>query len=309
MNIRELIDSHPEVLQDRHGLSYSEADAVDDIARGLRQQGVIMLRRVLDKALLADCQRSFAAFAASLGQQGPAWGRLLDFDDAPKPEWAHGETPGGSWHNPWVIRHWWRRPAAGIISAVIASWAWPLVERMCGSTDVAILLGLCQARHAIDVDLGVGAHQDAKVLPAVAPFALWVPLQDLEPRQHSAIGFVVGDPQGLLPTLPHNDVGPDYVLDRIERVWVPSYRAGDLTAHTNTLPHFTTGYGTGSHRFSLEVRAVAAKDATNPLDNPSVLVSRVSGRPRIVATHYEPPVKAGWFLKAFRVERANLGRS
>jgi hypothetical protein len=300
LNIRELVEQHPEVLDDRFGLSFSKSDALEDMTDALREQGVVMLQGVLDVALLANARRSFARFAASLGQRRQ-WARLLDRDDRPKPEWASGEVPGGSWHNPWVVRHWLQRPAASIISAVIESWIWPIVERMCGSTDIAILLGLCQARHAIDIDLGVGAHQDARVLPAIAPFALWVPLQDVEPKQRSGLGFVTGAPAGLLPTLPHNDVGPDYVVSRIDRLWVPSYRAGDVTAHVNMLPHFTTGYGTGADRFSLEVRAVAAREAANPLDNPSVFVSRVGGRPRIVSTHTEPPVRARSFLRAFRV--------
>jgi hypothetical protein len=303
LNIRELVDLHPEVLHDRFGLSFSKNDAIDDIAGALRAHGAVMLEDVLDAVLLADARRSFERFAASLGQPRQ-WARLLDRDDRPKPEWASGEVPSGSWHNPWVVQHWRHRPAAAIISAIVGSWIWPVVERLCGSTDIAILLGLCQARHAIDIDLGVGAHQDARVLPSVAPFALWVPLQDVQPRRHSGLGFVTGPPDDLLPTLPHNDVGPDYVLGRIDRVWVPSYRAGDLTAHTNLLPHFTTGYGTSADRFSLEVRAVAAADAANPLDNPSVFVARVGGTPRIVATHYEPPVKAGSFLRAFRVHDA-----
>jgi hypothetical protein len=283
---------------------------MDDIAIALREQGVVMLHSVLDVALLAATRRSFKRFTASLGRR-QQWARLLDRDDRPTPEWASGEVPSGSWHNPWVVQHWLQRPAAPIIAAIVGSWIWPLVERMCDSTDIAILLGLCQARHAIDVDLGVGAHQDARVLPALAPFALWVPLQAVTPRKHSGLGFVTGPPAGLLPTLPHNDVGPEYVLGRIDRIWVPSYGAGDISAHVNMLPHFTTGYGTGADRFSLEVRAVARKDAANPLNNPSVFVSRVGGDPRIVSTHSEPPIRARSFLRAFRVHRARsaLGNS
>jgi hypothetical protein len=295
-----LVEQHPEVLADRFGLSFSRSDTLDDITGALSGQGVVMLQSVLDATLLADARRTFARFAESLGHR-PQWARLLDRDDRPKPEWASGELPNGSWHNPWVVRHWLQRPAATIILAVIDSWVWPLVERMCGSTDIAILLGLCQARHAIDVDLGVGAHQDAKVLPDAAAFALWMPLHDIEPKRRSGLGFVTGAPPGLLPTLPHNDVGPEYVLDRIDRIWVPSYRAGDVTAHVKMIPHFTTGYGTGAERFSLELRAVAARDAGNAPDNPSVMVSRIGGRPRIVSTKFGPPVRARSFLRAFRV--------
>jgi len=298
--IKHFVESYPEVLQDRFHLSFSKNGSMKDIACLLRQQGVVMLRGVLDSLTLRECQRSFASFVRSLGRHRQ-WGRILDRDDRPKSEWANGETWLGSWHNPWVVRHWLQRPGATIIPAVISSWAWPLVEEMCNATDIAILLSLCQARHAIDVDLGIGAHQDAKVLPAVAPFALWVPLQDVIPRQHSGLGFVVGPPENLLPTLPHNDVGPEYLLNNVDRVWMPEYRAGDVTAHTNLLPHFTTGYGTGADRYSFEIRAVARNNVCDGLDNPGLYVSRVKGVPRIVGTHSEPPVKAKSFLRAFQV--------
>ena len=250
--------------------------------------------------MLADCRRSFAAFVRGLGQR-PQWGRMLDNDDRPSAEWANGETEGGSWHQPWVVRHWLQRPAASIISALVSSWAWPLVEHMCGSTDIAIMLGQCQARHAIDIDLGVGAHQDAKVLPPVAPFAFWIPLQDVIPGHHSGLGFVTGVPNELLPTLPHNDVGEEHLLASVDRLWVPDYKAGDISAHTNLLPHFTTGYGTGTDRYSLEVRVVARTGLRDALDNPGVFVSRMEGVPRIVGGRSELPVKAKSFLRAFGV--------
>ena len=300
MKVKQLIELHPEVLQNRFNLSFSGSDSMADVACVLRQQGVVMLQNALPPEMLAACRRSFADFTRSLGRRRQ-WARLLDRDDRPTTEWANGETPAGSWHNPWVVQHWLQRPAATIISAVISSWVWPLVEDMCGSTDIAILLGLCQARHAIDIDLELGAHQDAKVLPEVAPFALWIPLQTVVPGQHPGLGFVVGPPDGLLPTLPHNDVGPEYLLDNMKRVWVPEYQPGDISAHTKLLPHFTTGYGTGADRYSLELRAVARKDAFNPLDNPSVFVSRVGVVLRVVGTHSEPPVRAKSFLRAFRV--------
>src|SRR5262249_31210214 len=179
-----------------YNLALSISDSMGDIAPAVRQKGVVMLQSVLQPQMLEACRRSFADFAGSLGRPRQ-WARLLDRDDRPTTEWASGETPAGSWHNPWVVQHWLQRPAATIISAVISSWVWPLVEDMCGLTDIAILLGLCQARHAVDVDLGIGAHQDAKVLPEVAPFALWIPLQSVVPGRHPGLGFIVGPPDGL----------------------------------------------------------------------------------------------------------------
>jgi len=202
-----------------------------------------MLRAALLEKTLAPCRRTFERFVRSLGKTWWSDLRWGEKDDGPDPEWAEGEAETGSWHKPWTVRHWNRRPAAAVISALVKSWAWPVVEEISGTSDIAVLLGLCLARHAIDVDLGVGAHQDAKGLPPMVPFSVWVPMHDVTPRSNSGLGFVVGPPDCVLPTLPHGDVGPDYFLEKIDRVWVPTYRAGDLTIHTNYMPHFTTGYG------------------------------------------------------------------
>ena len=161
-------------------------------------------------------------------------------------------------------------------------------------------LAPCLARHAIDVDLGVGAHQDAKGLPPMVPFSVWVPMHDVSPRSNSGLGFVVRPPDSVLPTLPHGDVGPDYVLGNIDRVWVPTYRAGDVTIHTNFMPHFTTGDGTRSDRYSLEVRAMAREAAPWTFHNPCVYVGRRDGVPAIAGMHCELPVRANHFLALFR---------
>jgi hypothetical protein len=298
---RELVDQHPEVLEDRFQLSFFRNSALmSDVASTFRQQGVVMLRGVLEPSMLAASRRSFAAFARGLGRR-PQWARMFDKDDGPSAEWANGETAAGSWHQPWVVRNWLQRPAASIIAALVSSWAWPLVEDICDSSDIAITLGQCQARHAIDVDLGVGAHQDAKVLPALAPFAFWIPLHDVIPRRTSGLGFVTGFQDDVNSTLPNNDIGQEALLAGVDRIWVPEYRAGDISAHANLLPHFTTGYGTGTDRYSLEVRAVARRNMRDELDNPGVFVSRIHGVPRIVGGRSELPVKARSFLRAFGV--------
>jgi len=72
----------------------------------LRQQGVVMLRGVLEHRC---CRLStlICAFVRGLGQQpnGDAW---LDNDDRHR---RMGDTvkQSGSWHQPWVVRHWLQR--------------------------------------------------------------------------------------------------------------------------------------------------------------------------------------------------------
>ena len=194
LNIRQLVEGHPEILQDRFELSFARGASPADVARALSRHGVVMLRGALPKKTLAPSRRTFERFARSLGKrQWSNWG-WGEKDEGPDPEWAKGETDAGSWHKPWIVRHWNRRPAAAVISAMVESWAWPVVEEICGTVDIAVLLGLCLARHAIDVDLGVGAHQDAKGLPPMVPFSIWVPLHDVTPGSSSGLGFVVGPP-------------------------------------------------------------------------------------------------------------------
>ncbi len=145
-----------------------------------------------------------------------------------------------------------------------------MLETVCGSTDVVLLLGSCAAPHAIDKQLPIGAHQDCKVVSPDIPFSIWVPLHDVVPLRTSGLGFIVPPPNEMLPTLPHGDIGADYVAERKAGAWTPTYRAGDLTLHTKLSPHFTTGYGTRSDRYSFEERAVAwgrcARAAAGPGD-------------------------------------------
>jgi hypothetical protein len=199
-----------------------------------------------------------------------------------------------------VVRYWHHRPAAAVISRLLKSWAWPVVERLCGSTDIAILLGFCLARHAIDCNLGVGAHQDAQGLPPEVPFSIWLPLHCVEPGRRSGLGFVVGAFDRLLPLPPGSnlDIGERPVLDNLAAAWVPTYQSGDFTIHSCHTPHFTTGYGTASHRYSVEIRAMARDDAPAALQDPAVYVGRRDGQPSVVGWHCSPGMRARDFLQA-----------
>jgi hypothetical protein len=187
-------------------------------------------------------------------------------------------------------------PAAAVISAVIKSWTWDVVEELCQSSSIVVLLKFCTTRYSIDQSLGVGAHQDAKVVDFQVPLSLWIPLQDIVPGESSGLGFVVPHPQHVLPTLPHNDVGADYVLHDPTRVWIPSYAAGDFTIHSRFSPHFTTGYGTLSERFSIEIRPMPKHLAPPEHVDPAIYVARRGGIPTIVGVRGSNSIDAQEFF-------------
>jgi hypothetical protein len=299
MNFKELVESHPEIMRDRHALSFSEQRGPAEIAAAFARSGVVMLKGALAPETLATCAEAFRRFVihSSEAKDGLARAghRLQTGDD---------ETSAGSWHSPWTVRDHDRFPAAVIISALLKSWTWDVVEEICGSSHLAIVLKFCTARHGIDRPLGVGAHQDAKVVAPDLPLSIWIPLHQIVPRLNSGLGFVVPDPGRVLPTLPHNDVGPEYVLGDPARLWIPPYATGDLTIHSKFAPHFTTGYGTLSDRFSLEIRATPRSALPSRHEDPAICVSRRNGIPTIVEARSSAGSAAQGFL-----DSAELGRS
>jgi hypothetical protein len=301
MKIRELIEHNPAVTRDRQELTFTARDAPEAGAAAFSQHGVVMLRGAMSAAALLPGHLAFHQFARRLGGNQWPWECFAGADDGPGPQWAAGEDPTGSWHRPWAVRYWNYRPTAAVISRLVKSWAWGVVERLCGSNDIAILLSLCLARHAIDIDLGVGAHQDAQGLPPVVPFSLWLPLHGVVPGRQSGLGFVTDPTHRLLPVPPGSDLdlGDQVVLDNLDSVWVPTYQPGDLTIHGRYTPHFTTGYGTGSHRYSLEIRAMARDAAPRDLQDPTLYVGRRDGVPEVVAAHCSAGVRAHGFVDAF----------
>ena len=296
MNFKDLVDRHPETLRDRHALSFGKQRPPADIARAFSRSGVVMLKGALAPETLAPCAEAFRRFVAS----PVAHHRLAGSD----PRRDTADAIDGSWHTPWAVRHGDCFPAAAVLSALLGSWAWDVVEEVCGTSHIVVLLKFCTARHSIDRPLGVGAHQDAKVVASDLPFSIWIPLHPIVPCLNSGLGFVVSDPGRLLPTLPHNDVGADYVLGDPARLWLPPYAAGDLTIHSGFLPHFTTGYGTLADRFSLEIRATPRSRVPPMHQDPSICVSRRDGVPTIVETRSS----AGSSAQAF-LDCADLGRA
>lgn len=266
MNFRDLVEQYPAILADRFSLSFSPGSRPAEIAAAFSRFGVVKLTDALPAASLHVAGESFRRFA----------GRH-------RPDQDH-KSYTGSWYSPWLLREDDYFPAAAVISTVIRSWTWDIVEEICSSSNIVLILKWCTARHAIDAALGVGAHQDAKVVAPDVPFSIWVPLNPVVPGRTSGLGFVVPPPDGILPTLPHDDVGAGYVLDDPARLWIPAYALGDLSIHSRFSPHFTTGYGTATDRFSVEIRAMPRHEAPAEYLDVAASVSRRDGLPTIVET-------------------------
>ena len=278
MDYKDLVENHPEITWDRPDLTFSERHPLAEIADTFSRFGLVLLKEALPPAALGMCAAAFRRFVGSSEVQD--------------------QTADGSWHNPWIVRDGDFFPAAAVLSALLKSWTWDVVEEICGSSHIVILLKWCTARHSVDQALGVGAHQDAKVVEAGVPFSIWIPLHQITPRVNSGLGFVVPAPDRILPTLPHNDVGAEYVLNDPARVWIPHYAAGDLTVHSKFSPHFTTGYGTLSDRFSLEIRAMSRSTAPERFLDPAIYVSRRNGLPKIVEARGSAAIGAQRFLES-----------
>ena len=289
MNYQELLERHPEITQDRHTLSFTRQASPVDIAAAYAQFGVVQLREALPPDMLAAEGEALRRY---LAPQRTAVDR------------SGQEAYGGSWHAPWSLGEHGRYPAAIVIAAVVRSWIWDVVENLCGSSHIVLLLKWCTVRQSIDRPLGVGAHQDAKVVAKDVPFSLWIPFNRIIPGKNSGLGFVMPAPDGLLPTQPHGDVGADYVLKDPSKLWIPSYAIGDLTIHSRFSAHFTTGYGTGAERLSLERRAMARAQAPEKYVDPSVYISRRQGIPTIIEVRRSDNVPADDFLDSADLARA-----
>jgi hypothetical protein len=301
LNFREFVDKHPEILADRHKLSFTRDSDPKALASQFRESGVIMLRDVIPTDALRQCREAFGKFVATLartdrdadlrGANNP-----LAVDDGPSAHWDKGEEESGSWHPPWVVRHKDRAPTAIVLGEFIRSWAWPVIEAICDSKEIVVMFGLCLARHRIDEDLPLGVHQDSTAVNPDVPLSIWIPLGEVAPRRHSGLGFIVPSPGHPLPADDDNDVGMQYVVDNLDKVWVPHYQPGDLTVHSRFSPHFTTGYGTHSERYSLEIRLWAKEDRLMKYYDPSLWVSRRNGVPVVIETKCSLGIGAHGFL-------------
>jgi hypothetical protein len=280
MNFKTLLERHPDLVLDRHRLSFSRETASADIAKAYARSGVVLLKAALPAILLQAAASGFRQYLQA------------------RPLSAATSNARGSWHSPWLVRHGEFFPAAGILAAVVRSWIWDVVEEICQSSRIVLLLKFCMARHGVDDLLGLGAHQDAKVVEQSVPLSLWIPLQEIVPGRCSGLGFVVPPPDHVLPTLAHDDVGADYLLQEPAKLWLPRYGLGDLSIHSRFSVHCTTGFGTRTDRYSLEVRAMPRMAA--PVDHldPALYVARRNGLPSLVHAHGSPDKGAEAFLEA-----------
>jgi hypothetical protein len=299
----ELLQQHSQILSPRPYLNFSSKNAPMEASAEWDRSGLVMLRGAISPATLARCRHAFEGFINTTvkkkrEERAPEHGSPLALDETPRPEWDNGELDGGSWHLPWIVRHDGYSPMAAIMAELIGSWAWPFIEAICHSKDIVVMFGLCLARHNIDKELSVGVHQDATAVNPEVPLSIWIPLHDVAPKRQSGLGFVVPSPGRLVPALPHHDIGMDYFFDQLQmnNVWVPRYHAGDLTIHSRYSPHFTTGYGTQTDRYSFEIRLWGREDSFVKYYDPSMRISRRNGIPVIIETTCSAGIGAHSFL-------------
>ena len=62
MNYKELVESHPDILRDRHALSFSQQRRPADIADAFARSGVVMLKGALAPETLETCAKAFRCF-------------------------------------------------------------------------------------------------------------------------------------------------------------------------------------------------------------------------------------------------------
>ena len=179
-------------------------------------------------------------------------------------------------------------PAAAVISAVIKSWTWDVVEELCQSSNIVVLLKFCTARHSIDQSLGVGAHQDAKVVAFAVPLSLWIPLQDIVPGENSGLGFVVRQPQEVGKRLPADD----------QRAF-----AVEVNAEVETAKQAQASAG----QFGLEAGLQRPKERTGRPGPVGHGVAVVQGSARLVQRSGERPGAAGRGVQLRDQERLVVG--
>jgi len=129
MNFNDLVESHPEIMRDRHALSFSQQRRPADIAGAFSRLGVVMLKNAVSPEPLETCTEVFQRFVHS-----PEAALGMAPSERRRRRGASGERDSGSWHSPWAVRDGDYFPAAVIMSAVIGSWIWDVVEEICRSS-------------------------------------------------------------------------------------------------------------------------------------------------------------------------------
>jgi hypothetical protein len=307
LNHYQLFKDRPDILADRPGASFKKKAQPSEVAEALGSSGVVVLRGALPRWTLSKCHRIFRRFVGDLSGKPrlPVWHsgfeNILAKDDWPDIKGADRETNVGSKHMPWVVRDYNSSPAAMVIAALLKSWTWPVVEELCKSTDIAILLRSCVARHTMDRIGAFPAIQDASSVGRAIPFAIWIPFHHVALGRNPGLGFVTEwrSRQTLSEAASHVD-GHEYVpwafMTDSKRLWAPTYKAGDISIHGLYTPYFTTCSGVPSDSYSLEVRAMAREAAPSDSQDPAIYVGRRDGRPTVVGSNCSDGCHAKGFV-------------
>jgi hypothetical protein len=292
LNHDQLFKGYPDILADRPGASFNKTTEPSAIADALGSAGVVVLRGALSWWMLSSRHRIFKRFVGDLsgkpriGAWHSGFENVLGKDDWFDTAGDDAETDIGSKHMPWVVRDYNRCPAAIVIAALLKSWTWPVVEQLAKSTDIAILLRLCVARHTIDRVGAFPAKQDVSSVGRDIPFMIWMPFHRIALGRNPGLGFVTGPPPPALAAS-HDD--PEYVSRTFntdaKKIWVPAYKAGDISIHGPYTPYFTTCSGVPSDSYSLEIRATAREAAPLDYQDPAIYVGRRDGKPTVVGSN------------------------
>src|SRR5258708_40170572 len=117
MNFKELVEGPPEIMGDRHALSFSEQGGPAEIAAAFARSGVVMLKGALAPETLATCAGAFRRFVLHASEAKHGLARAVH-----RLQTGDGQTSADSWHRPWVVRDKDRFPAAVITPALLKSW-------------------------------------------------------------------------------------------------------------------------------------------------------------------------------------------
>lgn len=287
VNHYELSQQHPDILADRPDTSFTKSTDPAEIAHAFGESGVAVLRRALPRWTLWTGHRIFRRFIGDLSGKPrmPAWHsgyeNILAKDDWPDTKGADRETEAGSTHMPWVVRDYNRSPAAMVIRALLRSWTWPVVEKLCKSPEIAILLDVCFARHMLDKVEPFVTRRDVDLVGSKFLFTIWIPFQSIVLGRNPGLGFAPGPP---------NSPGD---------LWIPAYKTGDISIHGPYTPYLTTCSGVPSDSYSLEIRTIAREAAPLDRQDPAIYVSRRNGRPTVVGSNCSDARRAKGFLRLF----------
>jgi len=193
-----------------------------------------------------------------------------------------------SWHSPLGgegSRSFSRPPV--IISALLKSWTWDVVEEICGFIASRHRAQILHPRGmAIDTPLGVGAHQDAKVVAPDLPLSILDSTSpDRAPFEFRPWLHRTGTPAACCRRLARiTTVGPEYVLGDPARLWISALRQlATSPFHSKFAPHFTTGYGNTLRPLQPWKSALTPRSALpSRHEDPAICISRRNGIPTIV---------------------------